>query len=238
MGIAAALGMLAVALSGPVAPVQSLSVLPVSIQLKPGETTATLTIINEGDSDASVQIRAMAWSQPAGVDHLAASGDVMISPPLATIAPRAAQVVRVLLGRAPVGHEGSYRILVDQVPPKAVPGTVRIALRLSIPVFAQPRTRIAERLSYRVERQGEQAWLVATNTGTRHAALRNIELTTSDGRLLKTDAGVSPYILPGATHRWTIVPQAPLPAAGTSVMMTAGNHAVDVRQAVTVVVRP
>jgi len=238
MGIAAALGMLAVALSGDAAPVQSLTVLPVTIQLKPGETAATLTIINEGDSDASVQIRAMAWSQPGGTDQLAASNDVMISPPLATIAPRAAQVVRVVLGRAPVGHEGSYRILVDQVPPKAVPGTVRIALRLSIPVFAEPSTRTAQQLRYKVERQGEQAWLVATNDGTRHAALRNIALTTGDGRLLKTDAGVSPYILPGATHRWAIVPQGPLPAAGTSLMMTAGNQAVDIRQPVTVVVRP
>ena len=123
-------------------------------------------------------------------------------------------------------------------PPAELDVPVRIALRLSIPVFAEPSTRTAQQLRYKVERQGEQAWLVATNDGTRHAALRNIALTTGDGRLLKTDAGVSPYILPGATHRWAIVPQGPLPAAGTSLMMTAGNQAVDIRQPVTVVVRP
>lgn len=55
---------LAVLASGTPADAQSLTVLPVNITMAPGQMATTLTVINQGDSETSVQIRALAWPRP------------------------------------------------------------------------------------------------------------------------------------------------------------------------------
>ncbi|MEI9989083.1 MAG: fimbria/pilus periplasmic chaperone [Rhizomicrobium sp.] len=205
---------------------QSITVLPVSIQMLPGQQATTLTIINQGSVENAVQIRAFTWTQVNGEEQLTASDDVLASPPLATIAPGATQVVRVVLRNPAAGKEATYRILLDQIPPAAAPGTVRIALRLSIPVFAPPPVRVAPHLAFRVEKSASgQSYLVADNTGTAHEMLRDMQLTTTgDGAKLNVRSGPSPYLLAGTTRRWAIASDS-LPATGNSLHLTA--HGVD-----------
>ena len=126
-------------LTGSAAGAQSLSVLPVNIFFPAGQKAATLTVTNQGKSETAVQIRAYGWNQQDGNDQQLTSTDaVLMSPPLATIAPGASQVVRLILRQAPQDREAAYRILVDQIPPPAEPGIVHIVLRLSIRIFAVP----------------------------------------------------------------------------------------------------
>jgi fimbrial chaperone protein len=184
---------------------QSITVLPVSIQMDLGQQATSLTIINQGSTESAVQVRAFAWTQVDGKEQLTASDDILASPPLATIAPGAAQVVRVVLRKPAGDKELAYRILLDQIPPAAAPGTVRIALRLSIPVFAPPAVRVASHLAFRVEKSGSgQFYLVADNTGIAHERLRDIRLTTANGAGLNVKSEASPYLLAGTTHRWFI----------------------------------
>ncbi|AWV05401.1 molecular chaperone (plasmid) [Burkholderia sp. JP2-270] len=225
-------------LSDGAASAQSLTVLPVTIQMTPGRLATALTVINQGDSETGVQVRAFAWNQADGNDWLTSSEEVLASPPLTTIAPRATQVVRLVLRRPPQGHEATYRVLLDQIPPPAAPGTVRIALRLSIPVFAEPETRVAPHVQFHIERDAGRAWLVAINDGGRHETIRDIALTTSEGSGLRTEANVSPYVLAGATRRWRIVEQARLPVAGGTVRLTARAETGVVDQPVSVVAAP
>ena len=186
---------------------QGLTVLPVSITLPAGQMAATLTLINQSDTDASFQIRAFSWTQQGDTDQLAPTDELLASPPLGTMAAGATQVVRLVLRHPAVLNEASYRILLDQIPPPAAPGMVRIALRLSIPVFAEPQTRTETVLRWHIE----GAALIASNTGSRHDVLREITL----GRT-KVDSNASPYVLPGATRRWRI-----LGASGGSQHLTA-----------------
>jgi fimbrial chaperone protein len=140
-----------------------------------------------------------------------------------------------VLSKSPQGQEASYRILVDQIPPPAAPGTVRIALRLSIPIFAEPDSRAVSHVTFHVERDAGQAYLVAVNDGGRHETIRDIALTTGQGAKLKTDNQVSPYVLAGATRRWAIVEPGGLPAAGgSSLRMTARADSGALDQAVPV----
>ena len=217
---------------------QSLTVVPVNVQMAPKQMATALTLINQGDTETSVQIRVLAWGQPGGAEELTPSDDVLVSPPIATIAPGATQVVRLVLGRQPQGREATYRILVDQIPPAAAPGTVRIALRLSIPVFAEPPTRTASRVKYHVESKDGQATLVALNDGSRHETMREVALTTSAGDGLTTAANASPYILAGATRRWPIAASARLPLPGEALRMTGRSEAGAVDQKITVVTGP
>jgi len=81
---------------------------------------------------------------------------------------------------------------------------VRVALRFSIPVFAEPNSRATAHVQWHLERAGGQLVLVSLNDGVRHESIRNIAPHTANGATLKTEGSSSPYVLPGATQRWRI----------------------------------
>jgi fimbrial chaperone protein len=216
---------------------QGLTVLPVSIDLPPGQMAAAMTVINQGDGETSFQVRSFAWRQPGGEDQLAATDELLASPPLGTIPPGGTQVVRLVLRRPAQAQEATYRILFDQIPPPAAPGTVRIALRLSIPVFAQPPTRVAPHLQWRIESSGRQASLVAVNDGSHHEAVRDIALSQTGGAAVKIESGASPYVLAGSTRRWRILSPG-VPSPGASMHLTAHADAAPVDQPVAIVAGP
>lgn len=231
--------LLFVVLLGPLPAVsQSLSVLPVNILFAPGQKATSLTVTNQGQTETSIQIRGFAWSQQTGDDQLAPSDTVVVSPPLATIAPGATQVVRLILRQPPQEREATYRIIVDQIPPPGQAGIVRIVLRMSIPIFAEPTTRIASHVQFRIERDARSAFLVAHNDGAHHEKLRDVELWTSDGRKLDTKSNASPYVLAGATRRWPIDAQGSLPQPSETLRLTAHADSGAIEQQVRVIAAP
>jgi fimbrial chaperone protein len=227
-----------VLLKGLAADAQSLSVLPVNIFLGPGEKAATLTVTNQGSSKTSIQIRAFAWNQQADDDQLTTTNEVVVSPPIASIAAGASQVVRLILRQTPQSREATYRILLDQIPPPAEAGVVHIVLRMSIPIFAQPMTRALPHVQFHIEVHAGQVYLVGINDGLRHEAIHDIELSTSDGRTLKESPSSSPYILAGVTRRWNIDAQGPLPLPSETLRLTAQSVSGAIEQQVPVVAAP
>ena len=217
---------------------QSLKVVPVNILMQPGQKADTLTVINDGSTTTAIQVRVYAWSQPEGKDQLAATDEVLASPPIVTIAPGDSQVIRLLLRQTPQGREATYRILLDQIPPPAEPGIVHMVLRLSIPIFAQPATRALPHIQFQVEQSAGQIFLVAANDGLRHEAIRDIVLTSSDGRELKPKGGALPYILAGATRRWVIAAQGAPPLTKGTLRLTAQADAGKIEQQIRVVEAP
>jgi fimbrial chaperone protein len=222
-------------LASPAASGQSLSVVPVNIFFSPGQKATSLTVTNQGTSETAVQIRAYDWNQKDGEDQLTASKDVVLSPPLARIAPGATQVVRLILRQTPESREATYRILIDQIPPPAEPGVVHMVLRLSIPIFARPTIRAFPDAQFHLERAAGQLYLVALNAGILHEAIRDIVLTTQDGRKLKPEPGASPYILAGSTRRWRIAPQDSVTLQGDTLQLTAKADAGPIDQQVRLV---
>jgi fimbrial chaperone protein len=226
--------------TGPAVEGQALSVLPVNIFLAPGQKAATLTITNQGNRGTAIQIRGYDWSQKDDDDQLTTSDALVVSPPLATIAPGATQVVRLILRLPPLSgdREFTYRILVDQIPPPAEPGIVHVVLRLSIPIFALPTTRAASIVRYHLELNAGQMYLVGSNEGLRHEAIRDIVLSSGDGRKMKPGPGALPYILSGATRRWPIATQGSLPLPGETLRLTAHSDAGAIDEQVSVVGAP
>lgn len=224
--------------SGLTAGAQSLAVLPVNVLLPPRQSATSLTVTNQGNNETAIQIRVYAWSQKDGEDKLTVSDAVVVSPPLASIAPGATQVVRLILRKPPQGQEATYRILVDQIPPPVEPGIVHVVLRLSMPIFAQPTTRALPHVQFHIECNTGQVYLVGINDGFRHEAIRDIILLTSDGSKLKADSGVSPYILAGSTRRWHIAAQSFHPLPSETLRLTAHADAGAIDQQVRVVAKP
>jgi fimbrial chaperone protein len=216
----------------PSARAQALSVVPVNVQMAPGQQAATVTVNNQGGSQTAVQIRAYKWNQEGDNDELTASNDVVVSPPIATIAPGGSQVVRLILRQPPQDREATYRIILDQIPPPAEPGVVHVVLRMSIPIFAQPRTRAASDVQFHVETKDGNTYLVGVNDGLRHESIRGIELKTSDGRELTAGVGASPYILAGSTRHWKIDASDSVTAPNDSFRLTAHSDAGSIEEQV------
>ncbi len=214
---------LAFSFGGSIARGQALTVMPVHVQMAPGQKAATLSVTNAGTAETSIQIRAFGWTQPNGNDQLTATDAIVASPPIATIPPGATQIVRLVLRRASDAREDAYRILLDQIPPPAEQGTVHVVLRISIPIFAQPKTRAVSHLNFHLERSAQQEFLTATNDGVTHEVLHGLELGTNDGQTLVTTFSGSQYVLAGATRRWLITARNSSQPAGDNLRVTASS---------------
>jgi fimbrial chaperone protein len=201
---AAALAALSCGQAGVGQDVEGITVVPVSFEMAPGQMTAVLTIQNQTDREADFQVRPYAWAQPGGSDQLTSTDGLIVSPPLGRIAAGGQQVVRLVLRRPAQDQEAAYRILLDQIPPPPEPGAVNFALRLSIPVFVEPKAREGAHVHWSIQSDSGASYLVAANSGGRHEVFRNMVLATSAGRQVAIEQGVSPYVLPGATRRWRI----------------------------------
>ena len=210
---------------------QGLEVTPTNVVLGPGQSAATFTVSNRSDRKLSFQIRGFDWRQDGqGNDVLEPSANLLASPPIASIDPGGSQVVRLIVRQPPQGQEGTYRILFDQLPPPHEAGVVRILLRLSIPVFAEPQTQVSPQLHWRVAHDEGGWWLIANNSGSRHISLGNLKLFAADGQELRVAVGSPPHILAGATKRWPIADAASLtPNEAVRVTATADVGTIDER---------
>ncbi|HPU14962.1 MAG TPA: fimbria/pilus periplasmic chaperone [Polymorphobacter sp.] len=195
-------------LSPAAANAQSLTVSPVNIEVPSGQSTVAITVTNTGDMATKYQIRPFAWSQDAdGNDVLTPTSEVMVSPPLGSIAPAADQTVRLKLRRPPQAKELSYRIILDQLPGPAVGGGTRMVLRFSIPIFAQPAAHVEPLVKWHVESRDGQRFLVAVNHGSKHAKFWEMAITAPDSGPVELDPDGAQYVLAGATQRWRMVPR-------------------------------
>jgi fimbrial chaperone protein len=184
---------------------QGIEVVPVNVQLAPGQQAATLTVTNRNHDKVSFQVRGFRWQQDGqGNDTLAPTDALMSSPPIATVQPGASQVVRLVLRQPPQGGEATYRVVFDQLPSPNEPGMIHVLIRLSIPVFAEPASRVAPDVHWRIANDADRWWLIATNAGTRHLTVSKMKLEGSGGRELQVEVNSPPHILAGATRRWPI----------------------------------
>jgi len=206
---------------------QILTVYPVTLQMAPGQMTSTFTVMNEGKEESSIQVRVFAWRQLGTEDQLSPTDDILASPPLTSILPGQTQIVRFILRRAPQGQEATYRIMLDQIPPPAAPDSVRLSIRQSIPVFAEPTTRATAYLRFSIETETEQNYLTVTNEGNRHEMVNDIALTTSGGKKLEVKVTRVPYVLAGGTRRWRIVGALPKPVEGVRLSATLNSGRID-----------
>ena len=198
-GLAACL----VALS-PAALAGTFSISPLRVDFAGSTRTAALTVRNEDSTAVVVQAEGMAWSQPDGEDTLAVSRDLLVSPAVFTLPPGAQQLVRVALRRAPdTASELSYRLIVQEVPQEAAPefNGLRMALRLSVPVFVAPERPGAAALNWSARHDADGAFtVIARNDGTTHARVQRFRVRNDAGLVVEQPSLA--YVLPGAIRHW------------------------------------
>ncbi len=198
---------------------------PIRAQLSAGHRTEALTIVNADASPVVIQVRVVSWSQTSGAEQLDDTREVLVTPPVLQIPANGQQIVRVALRREPdPSRELTYRVIFEEVPqaaPQEFTG-LRVALRLSVPIFVAPAHGAASALVL-----WESHWLpngqlevAATNHGTGHLQVTDFE-TQLPGSSMPLRGVTSKYVLPGSRMSWILT--APLDATKQGTIPIRGH---------------
>jgi len=187
----------------------SFMVNPVRVDLAAERPYAVMRITNTDDAPITLQARAYAWTGDETRGGLTPTDDIILNPPVFTIAPGSSRFMRLGLRSANRGtSELTYRLILQEVPKAAGPsdGTaIRTILRVSIPIFAVPKTPVKPRIEWSLQKSAPAKFkLVATNTGNAHVQIREISMSPIEktGKAKPLSAPV--YVLPGKTHDWEV----------------------------------
>lgn len=218
-------------LAGASASASGLQVAPVSLTLQPVQHADGLWLSNTGIGQVHAQVRVYRWTQADGTDQLTPSQELVISPPMLGIQPGDRQLVRVIrIGAPPSGNgavEAAYRLAIDELPVKeAGQKGLQFVLHYSVPVFVEPQgaVEVAPALHWALQREGDHAVLVVSNSGTGHAQLAEIDYVDRAGNRTAIAGGLLGYVLPGATMHWTLKQSATV-FAGTGTLEATINGA-------------
>jgi len=187
----------------------SFQVNPIRIELSAAKRSAALTVTNTGAEAVVVQASLVAWAQDAGKDVMSPTKEVLISPPIATIPAGREQIIRVGLRRAPdARQELSYRLFLQEVPPPPKPGFqgLQVALRLSLPVFVQPRAGQAKAalVWHASLENANTVRLTLENRGTGHIQISDVKLSLPDAKEPIAAQSALAYVLPGQSRNWDL----------------------------------
>jgi fimbrial chaperone protein len=194
------------------------NIAPIRANLGAARHTEVLTLANAEDAPVVVQVRVVRWSQSGGEESLEDTRDLLATPPVLQIGPKSEQIVRVALRQPPdASKELSYRLVfqeVPQAPSKDFVG-LRVALRLSVPVFIAPSgAKPAADMAW------ESRWLedgkleiAATNRGNAHLQITDFEVQLPGG--VPVRGLTSKYVLPGSRMSWVLSPPADVPRDGS-----------------------
>jgi fimbrial chaperone protein len=188
----------------------SFNISPIRAELSGTHRTEVLTLRNAEDTPVVVEVQVVQWSQEKGEEQLADTRDILVTPPVMQIPGNGEQIVRVALRRdADASRELTYRVIFQEVPQAAAPDFMglRVALRLSIPIFVAPaQARASSDLAW------EAHWLddgelevAATNRGSGHLQVIDFDVALP-GANAALHGNTAKYVLPGSRMSWTLKP--------------------------------
>jgi fimbrial chaperone protein len=190
-----------------------LQVSPIGLHLAASEQAQAMWLTNTGTDTLHAQVRVFRWTQVNGKDVLEASKDLVVSPPMVTIAPGDRQLVRVIRQVPPPidGSETAYRVIVDELPVGGADKTgLKFVLRYSVPVFLAPSgdPTVSATLQASVETTPDGAMLRVHNAGTGHAQIADVSQHGGTGKNTSLLPGLVGYALPGSTMSWPLPSEA------------------------------
>lgn len=210
----------------------SIAVNPIRVSLSAKQSTGALVVRNSGAEPTVVQLQIISWSQQDGKDVYVPTKDLLATPPIFTVPPGGTQTVRVgLRQRIDTPSEGSYRLILQEVPPPPKPEFrgLQVALRLSVPVFIAPATAPSSTLAWNaaLTSQGDLK-IAAANTGNTHVQVLKFKLAAGGAELSPSTPAEAAYVLPGQRREWTLRFKS-APASGDSLRVTAQTDAGDMQ---------
>ena len=164
----------------------SIRLSPVSVEMLNDQSATSISLYNQSNESADLQVRVFEWRQNAGQDQLVPTDEIVISPPFLKLQPNDSYNLRVVrINPEPISGEKTYRIIIDELPKpvdsrKASQG-VNVLLRSSLPVFVVNKDAITK-LSWSIQQEQNNAYLTISNIGNRHALLNNLMLVDTTAK--------------------------------------------------------
>ena len=183
------------------------TVSPVRIFMTPRDRAVAVTVTNDGDEELVMQAEVFSWAQkPTGEDELTPSDDLVLSPPILKLAPKARQVVRLaMVNRVATDKQVTYRLVVREVPEvKQGSGVqMQVALAFSMPVFVTPQGAKRQVACHAARSRADTITVTCANSGSAYGQVRELAVLLPSGeRFIPRDQGG--YLLPGITRSFEI----------------------------------
>jgi fimbrial chaperone protein len=182
------------------------SINPLRVELDARHRTDIINLNNTADSPLRVQVRTMLWTvADDGQWQLTPSRDLIVTPELLEIAPGQTAQLRVGILADPGAGEGTYRLLLDELPnqdsaPNSV-SEIRVLTQVSLPVFLEParRTRVPSLGTATV--QHGMLTMGIGNTGSQRLDPQRLKIALLDGgaHVLDQRDMTANYVLSGRT---------------------------------------
>lgn len=187
-----------------------LSIMPVVVQLDATHDRSTVRVTNRGPTPMVMQADAIGWEREAGVDRDTATSDLIVNPPVFTMAPGQTQIVRVGLRRnVAADKELTYRMVMREVPSDyvatdTIQGQVRVLVTLRVPVYVAPNlVRRQERWVASYDASGQLVAAV-TNTGNVHYKVGSLHLASEDVAATTEAQGPQSVVMPGEVRSFVL----------------------------------
>jgi fimbrial chaperone protein len=176
---------------------------PVSVAVMPDKGAAELRLENADTKPVAVRVTALRWTQADGHDRTEATRDLVLSPPIFTVAPGAQQLIRVGFRNRIPG--AAYRLIVEEIPGPKTPGAgISVALKLDLPLYVIARSGALPALSWAARRGSDGTLLVeGRNDGTLHLQVLAIEARDPAGQVVGR-TGAMGVVLPSSSRVWTL----------------------------------
>ena len=187
----------------------ALKVRPTKLLLAGGKKTEVLRVTNEGSDKVTVQVEAMKWVQGEGdKDVYEPTEDIVFFPKIFTVEKGREVLLRVgIKDRSATDSELSYRVFLQEIPvSRPEESHVRLALRLSIPVFIKPAKEVKEWSIEKAELSGDMLLINIRNGGNSHMTVEKIKATGLDasGQEVFHEEKSGWYVLPGVTRTFGV----------------------------------
>ena len=185
----------------------SFTVKPVRVELSTRQLRITMQIQNLGDAPITIQAHIASWNAQGAAEILSASDDILMNPPIFTVGSGHTQYLRLGLRHPqPDTREGTYRLILEEVPPPLKPGFngLNTVLKISVPIFIKPRVP-APQLAWTLQRTSDQELRLAVeNRGNAHVQIRKFAVTSSGSDAASFAQDTATYVLPNARKEWMI----------------------------------
>ena len=185
----------------------SYTVQPVRVELSARQLRTTIQIQNLGDQPTTIQAHVVAWSANGAEEVLSDNDEILLNPPIFTVAAGRRQYLRLGLRKPrPDAAESTFRLILEEVPPPPKPGFngITTLLKISIPIFFKPRVP-APQLAWSVQRNsGEEILLSVKNSGNAHVQIRGLSVRTGGAAEAGFAHATVSYVLRNGRKEWVI----------------------------------
>lgn len=181
---------------------------PTRLELSAQQRTGHLTLRNPGATPLRLQVQVKAWQQGVeGEVQLSDTDEVSLFPSLFELAPGASRSVRLGVGGGEGAVEKTYRVLIDELPERALAGgAVQVVTRLSVPLFfGRQGLRAGPELTAPVLQGGAVAFSVRNVGTSRFIATRAlVQGEDGAGRVVVQGEAAGWYVLAGGERKFVV----------------------------------